>query len=333
MQRKTASVTALVVLLLTGINYAWADTVVTLPLSRFQTACSTLPPADPVAQSYILFENPNPGVKGTFLLFSGGKGKLKVADGELDVSASNFLVRSRWLFASQKGNHGFQAHVAVMDAATDFLSCPDGLKGQRLTDEYRRDMAVVMLDLRARCPGLKVWAVGTSRGSIAAAQAAAELPAGSSGPDGIGLTSTVTQGGLFNTVFDVALNQISVPTLVAHHKNDTCSVSPPADTPAIVAALTGTTTIKVREFKGGLPAVSDECKGLSPHGYYGIEPRTVRKITVNGSSKRRRDIASGGVRRLAQASRALFASQGDEALCRPVSKSSLTKSDPNSSVS
>lgn len=166
-----------------------------------------------------------------------------------------------------------------MDAATDFLSCPDGLKGQRLTDKYRRDMALVILDLRTRFPGLKVWAVGTSRGSIAAAQAAAELSPGGSGPDGLGLTSTVTQGGLFNTVFDVALSQITVPTLIAHHKADTCSVSPPADTPAIVAALTGTTTIKVRELKGGLPAVSDECKGLSPHGYYGIEPRAVRRIS------------------------------------------------------
>lgn len=64
-------------LLLAGLVPASADTVITLPLTRFQTACSTLLPTDPIEQSYILFENTNPGVKGTFLLFSGGQGQAK----------------------------------------------------------------------------------------------------------------------------------------------------------------------------------------------------------------------------------------------------------------
>ena len=82
---------------------------------------------------------------------------------------------------------------------------------------------------------MPVWLIGTSMGTVSAANGAARLTAG--GPDGLVLTSTVTRQGRerIETVGDVRLDAIRVPTLVVHHKNDACRATPYADTPASAA--------------------------------------------------------------------------------------------------
>ena len=189
--------------------------------------------------------------------------------------SENFLVRSRHLFAS------FGFHVAVIDAASDFLSCPSGLGNLRLSDEHVSDIKAVIDDLRTRHPGLPVWVVGTSMGSVSAAQAAAELPEGTGGPDGLVLTSSVTNPGSdpnFKTVLSVDLESITVLTIIVSHKEDTCQATPPLDTKAIKKRLTSTHNIQTQTFSGGFTPLSVECEALSNHGYFGIEPTVVKGI-------------------------------------------------------
>jgi hypothetical protein len=83
--------------------------------------------------------------------------------------------------------------VALVDAASDLLAhnhddTPgangflhgSGLRGHRLPnrlhgDKYLKDLAAAMNDLRGRYPNLRLWAVATSRGTISAAVAAANV--------------------------------------------------------------------------------------------------------------------------------------------------------------
>jgi alpha/beta superfamily hydrolase len=263
------------VVLLDSFSFAQAqDTVVTLSRSRLWVACATT--HDPITQSYILREAPD--AIGTLLLFTGGDGKLgmNVDQKQFGINRStNFLVRSRHLFASL----GF--HVAVIDAATDFISCPSGLGNLRLSTEHVSDIKTVIDDLRGRYPGLPVWVVGTSMGSVSAAQAAAALPHGSGGPDGLVLTSSVTNAGSdpdFKTVLSVNLEAITLPTFIISHKQDTCEATPPGDTKAIKNRLKSTHVIQTQAFSGGFPPLSVECEALSYHGYFGIEPTVVKGI-------------------------------------------------------
>lgn len=248
---------------------AYADQIVTIPLSRLAAGCApgTFTSID---QSYILTEAADPSTaSAVLLLFPGGGGKLRVADNELDINSNNFLVRTRHLFAAQ----GF--HVAVMDAATDFLTCAGGLRNRRTSDKFTSDVQAVADDLRARYPGLPLWVVGTSRGSTAAAQAGVFVaPA----PDGVVLTSSLTVM-TTATVFDVPLDLITVPTLIVVHKDDGCSVTPASGAMLIKQALTSAAKVKTRQFEGGFPALNpNPCQALTPHGYIGLEPKVVKKI-------------------------------------------------------
>lgn len=238
-----------------------------------------------VSQSYVLISDDDPalnlpGAKATLLLFVGGAGRLGVADGQLGVNSNNFLTRTRHLFAASG-----PFNVALMDAASDFLALASGLRGQRLTAAYLEDMQNVVENLRNKFPGLPVYAVGTSRGTIAAAQFAASLSPAAGGPDGIVLTSSVTQpsgGGDHISLaapFTIDLSAINVPALVVAHAADGCFVTPPEDAPVLVGLLKNSAPeAKLMTFSGGLPALSGPCDALSEHGYFGIETKTVNKI-------------------------------------------------------
>jgi hypothetical protein len=257
------------------------DVVVTLPRDRLLCPCAVgagIPPGG-IKQNYILREVP--GAIGTLLLFTGANGRLNLGVNEQSSESSkfginnstNFLVRSRHLFAS------FGFNVAVMDAATDFLACPNVLVGFRRSVEHLSDIEAVMGDIRSRFPHLPVWVVGTSAGSISAAQAAtipAAAPEGT--PDGLVLTSSVTRLAA-ETVLDVNLESIRAPTLIVYHQQDGCDSTPPEDGKLIASRLTvPRKKVKSITLSGGFTPLSGACDALSYHGYFGIEPKAADKI-------------------------------------------------------
>lgn len=205
----------------------------------------------------------------TLVLFAGGKGKLKIDNNGIKKKG-NFLVRSREIFAEQ----GF--NVAIVDKPADQAS----LKGFRTTGAHVKDIAGVISFLRERYKHKPIWLVGTSRGTISAANAAAQLD-NVNGPDGIVLTASVTEpsNSGADSLHDVDLSKITVPTLVVHHKHDECYVTPYAGAMKLIEQLTSVSVKKLKGFIGGRNE-GNACRGKSYHGFKGIEEDVVDFIAA-----------------------------------------------------
>ncbi|MBI3453533.1 MAG: alpha/beta hydrolase [Rhodospirillales bacterium] len=234
-----------------------------------------LPTRPGVTQRYALFA-PDEPPRATVVLFVGGQGAVNVPDrtGPTWQQRGNFLSRSRELFRRR----GLM--VAVVDAPSDRR---DGLGDFRASAEHAEDMAAVIADLRRRTSGAPVWLVGTSRGTISAANVAARLQ-GAKAANGLVLTSSVTRppsarrAPSYQTVYDTDLAAIGIPTLVVYHRTDGCYVTPSADAPALVAKMTKAPKTELLGFEGGDPPLSDPCEALAAHGFLGIEERVVNAI-------------------------------------------------------
>jgi predicted alpha/beta-hydrolase family hydrolase len=227
----------------------------------------TIPTRPGVTQSFLLVRPAGPPTAAV-ILFAGGNGLVQVGARRLGL-AGNFLVRNRARFAE----HGLL--VAVIDTPSDR---PEGLDGFRTSAAHAEDVRAVITTLRAESSTL-VWLIGTSMGTVSAASVAARL-AGGGGPDGLVLTSTVTRQGRERpeSVGDVRLKDVRVPTLVVHHRDDACRSTPYADVPSLVRELTAAPRRELLTFGGGAPPQSGPCDARSAHGYFGLDPEVVAAI-------------------------------------------------------
>ncbi len=217
-----------------------------------------------VTQSYLLSSPPAGKARAVAVLFPGEAGKvdLERETGRALLDSGNFLVRSRRLFT------GVGIAAAVMDAPSDQSH---GMRDEfRLGGAHAEDISRVVVDLKSRFPGLPVYLVGTSRGTISAASAARRL---GRTVDGVALTSTVflanrRQPGLNGFDF----SSIPVPLLFVHHVDDGCESTPYS------AAKRLADRYQVVLVSGGLPPQSKPCETMSPHGFLGREADTVEAI-------------------------------------------------------
>jgi len=117
-------------------------------------------------------------------------------------------------------------------------------------------------------------------GTVSAANGAARL-ATTGGPDGLVLTSTVTRAPRDHpeSVGDVRLGDVRVPTLIVHHKNDACRFTPYADTPALLRDFK-VSRKELLSFDGGDPPQSGPCDARAAHGYFGIDTEVVTAIVA-----------------------------------------------------
>lgn len=226
----------------------------------------TVPARPGVTQSYILVRTVARPT-ATVVLFAGGNGLLSLGSGRLTLGG-NFLVRNRWRFA----RHGLL--VAVLDAPSDR---PNGLDGFRTTATHADDVRALLAALRREAVA-PVWLVGTSMGTVSAANAAARLTTG--GADGLVLSSTVTRQGRERpeAVGDVRLADIRVPTLVVHHREDACRATPYADTTSLMRDLKAASRRELLTFEGGAPPQSGPCDARSAHGFLGLDAEVVAAI-------------------------------------------------------
>jgi len=229
-----------------------------------------LPTRAGVTQSYFLTSIPK-NLHTVAVLFAGSGGliNLRNENGAVKFDQGNFLVRSRNEFIKRG------VVSAIIDAPVDQRG------GWGMTDEFRRgdlhltDIAAVVNDLGKRFPGVPIFLVGTSRGSVSAAALGARLAGKVAG---IVLTASMfrpagrksNEPGPGLSGFDFA--SIKVPVIFVHHVGDQCEVTPYSD----AARLTDTYPL-VTVF-GGTPPQSGRCDAFSQHGFFGKEPETVEQI-------------------------------------------------------
>jgi len=254
--------------------------------------------ADPAFVRYLLIDPSNADLTrdgfapidpiAVLMLFIGGDGRLNLTLTQQNTGSTNFLARTRYQLAAE----GYI--VALIDAASDFLDHNhneirdangflhgSGLSGHRLPnrlfgDKYLQDLSAVMNDLRGRYPNLPLLAVGTSRGTISAAVAAANV---SPPPDGIVLTSSLTGPSDLGDLQSVDLEVINVPALIVTNQDDACLITKPEDSQALKMRFTASPRVRVRNFDGGSTPLSDPCESLSGHGFFGIEQKVIEAVT------------------------------------------------------
>lgn len=261
-------------LLLASAASAQEDSVVTLGVPR---APIVGPP--PVQESFIVSQPappPAPAATAVLILLPGGDGNIQltplVPDGTLDINSANFLVRVRWLLASQS------FVVLTLDSATDFQLLPGGLDGYQGSAAHITDILTVISYARTTYPGLPVWVMGTSHGTAGAFVAAADPPP--TGPDGLVFTSPLNINNNVDSLLAANLPAIMVPTLLVNNKASTCPAALYTGDPAVLAKLTGAPAKANINMNGGFPSLSTSCNALSPHGYFGVEPTTVTTIAA-----------------------------------------------------
>lgn len=243
---------------------------VVLPLSAAWAAdeeVRTIPARPGITESFLLLR-PAGAPVASVIIFAGGDGNLAMTADGIGQLQGNFLVRTRMRWVRE----GFL--VAVLDQPSDRKN---GLWNFRTTAEHATDVKQAIAAMReiARAP---VWLVGTSMGSLSAANAAARLTEG--GPDGIVLTSSVTETSKmsYETTRHAGLGDIHGPTLVVHHKDDGCRASPYSGAEDILKALKRAPVKELMVFEGGSPAISAPCEAKAAHGYLGIEAKVVSAI-------------------------------------------------------
>jgi hypothetical protein len=213
-----------------------------------------------VTQSYLLLMPENP--VATVVLFAGYGGYLDITSDGIQQPSQNFLVRTREMFAKKNFN------TVVVDVPSDF-SGVDGILGWRATQTHAQDLQKIITKLR-EASDVPVWLIGTSRGTISAANAAARLQVG--GPDGLVLTASVYLG-------DVELDKIRIPTLIIHHEEDDCSASDFYAAKRLPAELKNVSRIEFIAFLGGRSPESGACDPLSEHGFFGLEEKVINTIS------------------------------------------------------
>jgi hypothetical protein len=264
---RTFFVAFLVLMLSPDIPAVRADTVtlVSIPTPRGAT------------QAFILIKPEHPVASA--ILFAGGNGLLRLKTAS--SGATNFLVRSRDAFAARN------FIVAVVDVPSDQ---PQGMSETfRMSEAHAGDIGAVARYLKNEAP-VPVWLIGTSDGTFSAAVGAI---AGGKDIDGLVLTSTVTRalpGSALaeshpNGVADMALSEITVPTLIMSHREDLCKATPAGDATMLRTRLTKTRKAEIALLDGGDSPQSSPCQPKAAHGYFGIEAKAVDTIADFMNSK------------------------------------------------
>ena len=226
----------------------------------------TLPTRDGVTQSFLLTVPATGTPAAAAVLFAGSEGRIRLRSekGSIRFNEGNFLVRSRQWFVDGG------VVTAVVDTPSDQ---PQGMADWfRLGDKHAADIARVVAELKTRFPGIPVFLVGTSRGSVSAAATGRTL---GDAVSGVVLTSSVTvaaRSGPGLSGFDYAT--IKAPVLLMHHTEDACAYTPYRDARGIAQAQ----RYPLISVTGGNPATSDPCEAFSAHGFLGKEPETVEAM-------------------------------------------------------
>lgn len=199
------------------------------------------------------------------ILYPGGGGRLALGDDRIGRGADNLVVRIRRRLAEA----GFVA--LVVDAPSD----QNSLDRFRISPAQAEDARALIRWATQRWP-VPVWLVGTSRGTISAASLATRIDVA-----GLVLLSSVTAGDREKvTLHDVALAEITAPTLLVQHAQDGCNASPLVGAQQLVDQLTHASVVGWHILNGGDPPTGSRCGPRSPHGLSGLDPEVAALIVA-----------------------------------------------------
>lgn len=225
---------------------------------------------------------PGGPIKGGVVLLAGSSGRLDIKDGAIGKLRRNQLVRSRQLYRQA----GYL--TLLPDIAPDMKRGASGVAKQyRASAADAQDIGAMVAYLKQH-GAAKVWLVGTSRGTLSAANAVARLKGDPQRrPDGAVLSSGFwalgpdTKGSSIWKVAKGDAASLRAPILLIRNMSDSCRFTLPAMLPAFAGWLkSGGASVTVRDFSGGLPAISEPCKARSPHGFYGLDAEVVKATTT-----------------------------------------------------
>lgn len=231
------------------------------------TEIRTIPTRPGVTLEFLAMTPDRAGRLEALIFFPGGNGAapFKMTEGGV-VSGWSFLVRSADNFIRS----GFS--VFTVTPPSDH---PTGMStGFRESPEHAEDIAYLANYLEQQGYE-RIFLVGNSRGTLSTAYLGTRLK--DNHLKGIVLTSTLEYD---NFLRWLPLNQLLLPVLMIHHRDDACRVSSFDEARVTRAALSATTTVDFTEVNGGAYPRSAPCENLSAHGFFGIEEKVVQVIAA-----------------------------------------------------
>ena len=233
-----------------------------------------------------IFPKSNKEPVAHLILFTGGDGKLGLNEGSIKDAGSlkpayqsDFLARTRDNWVAQ----GFAVALPDVPSGQKGLYLPRrGNAMFRTSPEHKEDIQGIIEFLKSQ-KDIPVWLVGTSMGTISAANVAAQLPPGTI--DGVVLTSSVF--GITQKPLDYGLRglsakelgRIKVPTLWAHNKKDECPLTLFTDVEGFMKMQHNSPKVELMTFEKGTFPRGSPCSPFHYHGFIGFEDEVVTKIS------------------------------------------------------
>jgi len=221
-----------------------------------------------VTQSFVILDTGGVKPQAIALLYTGGGGRIDLHQeaGEVKFRPHNFLVRAAPDFARNG------VLPVAIDAPSDENELSDGYRGGKA---QTTDARAVLAELQRRYPGMPIYLVGTSRGTISAAVLGREL-----GGEVAGVVLTSTMFGSSNmrrqapNLRGFDYDAIRTRVLFVHHRADACEQTPYA------SAVRLADRYPLVSVNGGKPAESGPCEPYAAHGYFGREAETAAAIAA-----------------------------------------------------
>lgn len=220
------------------------------------------------------------------ILFPGGDGKLMLNRGSIkdagtlkEAYAYDFLARTRDIWVEQ----GFSVALPDVPSGQKDLYLPRrGNAMFRTSPEHKEDIKGIIEFLQSE-KDIPVWLVGTSMGTISAANVAAQLSPGTI--TGVVLTSSVfgiTQKPLsygLRGLSEQELGRIRVPTLWVHNKKDECPLTLFKDVEGFMKMQRNSPKVELIAFDKGTFPRGSPCAPFHYHGFVGFEDEVVTAIS------------------------------------------------------
>jgi predicted esterase len=204
--------------------------------------------------------------KATAILFTGGSGVVGIFPN------------------GQTRNEGFSPTSAQFYLENNMsVIVPDAPSDRSHLNKFRSSLdhafdnseLVKFLKQEANVP---LWAIGHSNGALSAAALATQLQG--KGLDGIVLASATTKTPFgissAHSVLEATIEEIYIPVLIVHHKEDKCQANPFDGSRLILDRLKKSINTEITAIEGGTNSMA--CGPDSHHSYGGITSITVKKI-------------------------------------------------------